>query len=389
MRESYDVVVVGAGITGASTAYHLRAGGAGRVLLLERERPAAGGTGRSAAIVRQHYSNPLASRLARDSIALFRTMAEELGADGGYRAAGYYFLAPADALAGFRANLAMMRAEGIAVEELALATIAERMPWLNPDGVAGVAYEPDGGYADPVRATEAYVKAFEDRGGHYRGRTPVRALSRAGDRVTGVVLEGGAVAAGTVVNAAGPWARALAASVDIELPLRALREQDTVWEARAGRPLTEGSISNAVDAIYVRPLGARRYIVGRGFPKEYVEVDPDDYVESADEDFVADVLARLERRFPPFAGARRLDAYAALYDVSPDWYPFVGPRAGLAGYCDAAGGSGHGFKIGPAIGRELARWIQDGRTGEDFTRLSHDRLAAGRAFTQSYGGNRG
>jgi glycine/D-amino acid oxidase-like deaminating enzyme len=84
-----------------------------------------------------------------------------------------------------------------------------------------------------------------------------------------------------------------------------------------------------------------------------------------------------------------VSAYTALYDVTPDWYPFVGPRAGLEGYYDASGGSGHGFKIAPAIGAELARWILSGEVASDFARLSHDRIGAGQLFQGAYGGNRG
>ena len=146
--------------------------------------------------------------------------------------------------------------------------------------------------------------------------------------------------------------------------------------------------SNAIDAIYLRPLGQRRFVVGRGFPKEYIDVDPYNYKETADEDFVSDVQARLEHRFPPFAGARRIDSYAALYDVTPDWYPFVGPRNGLPGYYDACGGSGHGFKIGAAIGRHLAYWISENTVDDDFAGLSYDRLAVDERFVGAYGGNR-
>ena len=146
--------------------------------------------------------------------------------------------------------------------------------------------------------------------------------------------------------------------------------------------------ANAIDAIYLRPLGQRRFVVGRGFPKEYIDVDPYNYKETADEDFVSDVQARLEHRFPPFAGARRIDSYAALYDVTPDWYPFVGPRNGLLGYYDACGGSGHGFKIGAAIGRHLSHWISENEVDNDFYGLRYDRLAANERFVGAYGGNR-
>jgi sarcosine oxidase, subunit beta len=171
--------------------------------------------------------------------------------------------------------------------------------------------------------------------------------------------------------------------------VRALREQDTVWQATSGRPLPSCSISNAVDAIYLRPQGDGRYVIGRGFPKEYFDVDPYNYKETADEEFVAEVRERSWRRVPALAGATLLHSYAALYDVTPDWYPFIGPRAGLEGYVDACGGSGHGFKIAPAIGRELADWIVDGKAADDFAALSHDRVGAGKLFSHSYGGNRG
>ncbi len=121
-----------------------------------------------------------------------------------------------------------------------------------------------------------------------------------------------------------------------------------------------------VDATYFRPLGQDRFIIGRGFPKEYFDVDPYNYKTIADADFISDVQTRVERRFPTFAGMKLIEAYAALYDVTPDWYPFVGPRAGIAGYADFSGGSGHGFKIAPAIGRELGQWLLDRKSRRRF-----------------------
>ena len=386
---TYDAVVVGAGITGASTAYHLKKRGVGRVLLVERDRPASGGTGKSAAIMRQHYSNALLVRLAKASIGMLAALPQDVGQSGGYARAGYFFLLNEAMMAGAKANVAMQSGIGVDTRFLDPAEIDALCPWLHRDGVAGVVHEPDGGYADPVHSTEAYVHGFKALGGEFREKVPVRALVRSGDRITGVALDAEEVRAGSVVNAAGPWAGHLAASAGIALSMRTVREQDSIWEARPGRPLPTGSISNGVDAIYLRTLGDRRFVVGRGFPKAYHDVDPYNYKLSADEDFIADVQTRMERRFPPLAGARLVNSYGALYDVAVDWYPYVGPRAGLTGYYDASGGSGHGFKIGPAIGRELADWIVNGRTKDDFARLSYDRVAQNALFTQAYGGNRG
>ena len=94
-------------------------------------------------------------------------------------------------------------------------------------------------------------------------------------------------------------------------------------------------------------------------------------------------------RFPPLDGARLVNAYAALYDVSLDWYQYVGPRAGVDGYADFCGGSGHGFKAAPAIARELADWLVEGKVRADFRQFSYDRVAANNLFVLSYGGNRG
>ena len=385
---SYDAIVVGAGISGAATAYHLRKAGA-KTLLIERGEPASGGTGKSAAIIRQSYSTPLLVRLARASITMFENAKTELGQDAGFVQAGYCFVVSQDMLEGAKRNVAMQKGLGIVNEWSDGPGFPEHLPELNPEGIAGIVYEPHGGYADPVQATEAYVEAFRNAGGEFRARTPVRRLLRQGDRITGVELDNGEVSGNVVVNAAGPWAKPLAESAGLALQMRSMREQDTVWQIPSGRKIPKTSISMGVDATYYRPLGQGRFIIGRGFPKEYVEVDPYNFKTSADADFIRDVQTRVERRFPSFAGMKLIEAYAALYDVTPDWYPFVGPRAGIAGYADFSGGSGHGFKIAPAIGRELADWLLTAKVADDFRQFSHDRVAQGNLFVQSFGGNRG
>jgi glycine/D-amino acid oxidase-like deaminating enzyme len=292
-------------------------------------------------------------------------------------------------LEGAKKNLALQAELGVESRLIATDEARDFIPDLNPDGIAAVAYETCGGFADPVQATEAYVAAFQEKGGEFRAKTAARGLIRDGDAVTGLTTDGGAIHAGTVVNACGPWSAALAETAGLDLPLTVYREQDTVWQARPGRPVPTVSISNGADAIYLRPTGEGRFVIGRGFPKEYEETDPDSYDEDADDRFVADVQQRAEHRLPPLAGMSLVAAYAALYDVTPDWYPILGPRKGISGYADAGGGSGHGFKIAPAMGRTLAEGILSGAPGSDIHALGHDRFAEGRAFTQAYGGNRG
>ena len=388
MAKHYDVIVVGAGITGASTAHFLKKKGVERVLLLDRGGLASGGTGKSAAIVRSFYTVPVMARLAREAVRLFHGLEEEVGSDGGFRATGFTQLIPPEWADTAAEKVAMQRDLGIETELVPEDEWRQRFPWLVADGVGAIVFERESGYADPVRTTEAFAAAFTRAGGELRPRTPVRALTRQGDRVTGVVLDEGDFRAGAVINAAGPWAKPLAESIGLELPLRAVREQDAVWEVRPGRPLPETPVANAVDAVYMRPLGGGRWLFGRAFPKPYDDVDPYNFKETCDNDFVMDVYERHCRRVPALEGSSLLHGYAALYDVTPDWIPFMGPRSGLEGYFDASGGSGHAFKTGPIFARELVDWIVDGTVRDDYRRFSHDRIAAGALFNQSFGGNR-
>ena len=388
---SYDVVVVGAGITGTSTAYYLKKKGAAKVLLLEKGAgPACSNTGRSAAIVRTYYTTPLMTRLAKAAVELFEGMTEELGRDGGFRQTGFTQIVPPDWVEDARRMVAMHQEAGIDTRIIPPSDYGRVFPWLNPEGVGLMVLEVKSGYSDPVQVSEAFADAFVDLGGEARNRTPCRALVRDGDRVAGVVLDEGFVAAGSVVNAAGPWSPFLARSVGLDLPMRALREQDIIIEVPVDRTMPSTPVSNPIEPTYMRPAaGEGRWLLGRGFPKPYVEVDPYNYKETFDDDFAVEVLELMTKRIPSLEGSQIVGGYAALYDTTPDWMPFFGPRRELTGYYDACGGSGHAYKTGPIMARELADWLLDDVVKDDFRQLGFDRVADGRMFVSTFGGNRG
>ena len=389
MASSYDVVVVGAGISGSSTAYWLKKKGVDRVLLLEKGAgPACSNTGKSAAIVRSFYTIPVMARIAREAVSLFHRLPDELGRDGGFRHTGFTQLIPPDWVDIAKEKVAMHRSLGIDTTMIDPQDFARENEWLNPDGVGVVVREANSGYADPVQTTEAFADAFAAAGGEVRLRSPCRGLLREGDRITGVECEDGPVSAGAVVNAAGPWAKYLAEFAGLDMPLRSVREQDTVWEMRPDRPMPTTPVANAVDATYLRPMGGPRWLLGRAYPKPYVEVDPNNYKETLDNEAAMEMYKLTSGRVLSVEGAKLLHGYAALYDVTPDWLPFVGPRTGLAGYYDFCGGSGHMFKTGPMIARELVDWMVDGEVADDFRQFSHDRIAADNLFHQGFGGNR-
>jgi len=140
------------------------------------------------------------------------------------------------------------------------------------------------------------------------------------------------------------------------------------------------------------PIGHHMSVLGMtGFTGYFGMLDlgrpeaSDTVVVSAASGAVGSVAAQIAKR----QGARVVGGYAALYDTTPDWMPFFGPRRELAGYYDACGGSGHAFKTGPIMARELADWLLDGRVEDDFRQLGFDRIADDRMFVSTFGGNRG
>src|SRR6185437_10025059 len=197
-------------------------------------------------------------------------------------------------------------------------------------------------------------------------------------RIDGELLECDAL-----VLAAGPWSAKL-----YELPLEITREQDVVFET-APEPTIPCAVSSQVDRVYLRPDGDGRLLAGRGFPKEYEQVDPDGYDEHLDVAFAADVHARLAARLPYLAGARVAGGRAGLYDVTPDWPPLLAPVEGVEGRHLACGGSGHCFKLGPAIGELVANELMGRKLQHaDVGTFALSRFAEGRELRSTYGGNR-
>jgi glycine/D-amino acid oxidase-like deaminating enzyme len=162
--------------------------------------------------------------------------------------------------------------------------------------------------------------------------------------------------------------------------------------ATAPEPAIPCAVSSQVDRVYLRPApehGEAHILVGRGFPKEYEHVDADDFDESVDGSFERDVRERVALRLPRLGSMRTVGGRVGLYDVTPDWHPLLGPAGEPENLVLATGGSGHCFKLAPAIGELVAAQILDRAVPyADAASFSLDRFAAGRTFVSTYGGNR-
>jgi glycine/D-amino acid oxidase-like deaminating enzyme len=384
-----DVVVIGAGVNGAATAYNLVKRGVKKVVLLEKYLIASGGTGRSAALVRQHYSNEELVRMMKRAMQVFHHFDDEVGGDCGFVKSGWAFLVPASASEGFARILEMQRRVGIDSCEISRSELLAMEPRLNLDDVVHIAYEPGSGYADPHSTTYSYVQRFCERGGELMQMTSAVGLVTAKGAVRGVRTSKGEIATEVVINAAGPWAHYVARWAGVDLPIQVTCEEEMILECKDAGGAIRMAFSDMCKAIYYRPHGATQTLLGRGFPKEYEYVDPDRFKESADLNFIEETSGRLMVRVPRFENALLLNAYTGLYDVTPDWYPVLGRVEQARGFILCAGFSGHGFKLGPAIGELMAEEVIDGKASSiDISRFSLERFTTGELFKAAYGGNR-
>jgi glycine/D-amino acid oxidase-like deaminating enzyme len=384
-----EVVVVGGGIIGAASAWALAHEDVD-VLVLEAGRIGDGMTSTSPAIVRCHYSNPEVVRMAVHSREFFRQLPLHLECDPVYHRTGWLFLVDESDAAQAVANVEMQDEEGL--DAVDVDDLQEVLPGIDPAGIAYAVYEPDSGYVDAVPATEAYVAAMRRLGGDVREGARVESIEVAGGKVRGVRVGGEVLPCETVVLAAGPWSLALGRTAGADLPLEITREQVVTYDA-GPEPAIPCAVSSQIDRVYMRPApesGENCFRAGRGFPKEYKPGDPDSYDSEVEDTFEADVRERVVGRVPRLEGMRRVGGVVGLYDVTPDWHPILGRTPDVEGLVLATGGSGHCFKLAPAIGDLVAASVLDGKVRfADVETFSVERFAEGRELRSTYGGNRG
>ena len=391
MKTTADAIIIGGGAVGTSTLYHLTKLGMTDVVLLEKGNLASGSTGDSAAIVRQHYSNEVSIRLVKRSIEIFLSMPDETGVEV-FTQSGWCFLVPPEAEDSFAENMAQLQRLGVRTWEISVEeAMDDHLPGLNPDGIACVAYEPDGGFADPHVLCQGFADSAKNAGAVVYPNTPVTGISVSGEKVTGVRTPEGDIDSPIVVNAAGPWAGPIGQMAGLDLPLEISREQEMMLGVPMNASTPQRAVSNMVERIYFRPTKQPgTVLIGVGHPKENEPVSPDNYDRRADPQFIEDAGSRLAHRMPHLTDAEVIASWASLYTITPDWSMIVDRAPGIEGMYLAVGGSGHSFKLAPAIGQCLAEMIATGSaTTVDITPLRATRFTDGDPLRSTYGGNRG
>src|SRR5579863_893275 len=201
MYESADVVIIGAGVNGASLAFHLTKMGVRKVIVLEKRVVASGATGLSSGLVRMHYANEVEARLAWSSFTYFRNWADIVGGDCGFTETGFIRTVAPENNEKLRANVAMLQAIGVDTRLITPAELRELAPTIWSEDLELAAYEPHSGYADPTATTLSLLHAARERGAELRQQVEVQGFILQGERVTGVRTSAGVIEAGTVVCA--------------------------------------------------------------------------------------------------------------------------------------------------------------------------------------------
>jgi sarcosine oxidase subunit beta len=371
------VVVIGGGVTGLSTAYHLARAGVRDVLLLEREQLASGSTGRSAGGIRLQFSDAVNITLAKRSVAVFERFSQEFGAECDFRQYGYLLLATTeDEERLFRANVALQRSLDVPVEVLSPEEAGRMVPGLRTDDLRLATFCPKDGYADPYSVAMAFAAAARRLGVRILEGHPVTGIEVRGGRVTGVQVADGqtlrAIPADVVVNAAGPWAAQIGQMVGLELPITPYRRQVFVTGPFDALPQRLPMVIDFRPHFYFRREGP-----GILFGMTDLS-EPPSFNTHVDWAFLEKVVERMLHRIPPLARASVRRGWAGLYDTTPDNNPILGRVPGLEGFVMAAGFSGHGFMLSPAIGECLAELITAGRCRTvDLSPLAIDRFLSG------------
>ena len=386
MSQAAGVVVVGGGVMGASIAYHLAGRGARDVVVVEKRFVAAGATGKSSACVRQHYSTPETCRMALDSLRFFERSAEHLGGrETGFVRTGCLLVADARLQKEMAATVDLQHAVGIDTRVVSPGEAAAIEPRVRTDDVVTGCFEPASGYADPVATAQAFAGAARDRGARILEDTEVVGLLVEGSRVRGVETSRGRLEAPVVVNAAGLWADRVAATAGVALPITVCRHKISIvaWPAEARRP--HPMVYDFATSIYTRPEAGGHILVGPLDDETPDRADPDQYREGVSFDESLEALRRVGQRFPVLEHGAVARGYAGCFDVTPDWHPVI-DQTGPDGLYTAAGFSGHGFKLSPAVGRMMARLVLDGRPpGDDVHAFRLSRFAEGQPIRGTYG----
>ncbi|MBN2117431.1 MAG: FAD-binding oxidoreductase [Anaerolineales bacterium] len=383
MNPSYDAIVIGAGVIGASIAHNLSRRGL-KVLILERGAVAAGATGASSGLVRMHYDIEVDAALAWQSFHFFRNWRERVGGACGFHRTGFLQIVPPDKNDQLRGNVEMQKRIGILTEVVTAADVKKLAPMFKTEDFELAAYEPESGYADPVLTTNSFIANAKARGCVLMQDCEVTGVRLSGGRVTGVESSRGAFDTPILVNCAGTFADRIGRMAGLHIPL-------TTWThdvAFVKRPPNVGMHPTVIDdllSMYFRPEGELT-LIGLEDNNRLGEA-PESDLGRVDPEFVMRAIDRICERVDGMDEGALHSTHLGRDGLTPDQRAVM-DKAGPDGFYVACGFSGTGFKLAPAVGVCMSELILDGSAKlVDIASLNLGRFARGELLhgEHSYG----
>jgi len=365
LPKTAEIIVIGGGVMGASTAYHLAARGQKNILLLEKEEFfGQGATGRCAGGVRYQFSTEINVRLSLESLPMLERFREEIGQEINFQKCGYLFvLTKPEDVEYFRRNVELQRKLGVQTEWLSGDETRQRVPLMRfEDALAGT-FNPKDGLVDPNSVVMGYVGAAQRMGVEALNNVEVTGLKASprgsargveGGKVEGVETNKGFVATRAVVNAAGPWAGIIGKMAGVHIPITPLRRQMLTTTPLPELPHDFPFVIDFAQSLYFHREGDG-LLTGMSNPNETPGFD-----QNVDEDFELVNLEAATTRMPLLEKAGLVSHWAGLYEVTPDAHPIFGSTP-VEGFYLVGGFSGHGFMHGPVSGKLMAEYILDGK----------------------------
>lgn len=374
---SAEVVVIGGGVMGASTAFHLAEAGVTDVLLLEKDSLACGSTSKSAGGVRAQFSDAVNIALGLRSLPAFEQFSTRPGGEIDLHQVGYLFLHTDEAAWQVAQEaVALQNSMGVPTQLLTAAEAGALSRGVDVSDVIGATFHPRDGYCSPENVVQGYAAGARALGATVRVGVGVTGIESRDGEITGVVTSEGVVATSAVVCAAGAWSREIGSWVGVDLPVQPLRRQIIVTEPLsedllALYPMDSPMTIDAASTFYLHREGPG-LLVGMSYQDETVG-----FHDGFTEDWLPDLLEAMERRAPALLDVGIAHRWAGYYEVTPDHNAVIGEASSASRFLYATGFSGHGFLQGPAVGEVMRDLYLHREPVVDVSSMSAERFTAG------------
>ena len=367
---SASVVVIGGGVVGLSTAYHLAGSGIRDVVLLDKGALGCGSTCRAAGGVRAQFSDPVNITLGARSLETFRDFPARFGQPIDLQQVGYLFLlGTPEAVSAFEASVALQNDLGVPSRMIDLDEVRRLSPLVSVDGLLAAAYSPTDGHCTPEAVVLGYASAARRAGASLLPHCAATGIDVGDGRITAVHTEGGPIETDTVVCAAGAWSAEVGAWAGVDLPVTPLRRQILVTEPVPGLdPHTPFTID--FDTTFYFHGEGEGLLLGMSDPDEV----PGFHLGRSDA-WLPRLGEAIERRAPALTEVGISGGWSGLYEMTPDHNALIGRADTVANLLYATGFSGHGFLMGPAVGEVMRDLYLGEETFVDVSGLGAARFA--------------